>query len=107
MNSPIHRGHYLQRGRGLGGIFSALFRVLKPLISRGASSALKFGKHALKDPEVKKALHKVKGAALKSGARTIAKRINNEKRAIDRAKKRVATAESFGNAKKQHTDIFS
>ena len=30
----IHRGHYLQRGRGLGGIFSSIRRVLKPNFSK-------------------------------------------------------------------------
>jgi len=106
MNSPIHRGHYLQRGRGLGGIFSALFKVLRPLISKGASSAVKIGKHALRDPEVKKALHKVKGAALKRGARTLANKLGEDK-AAKRAKKRIANAESFHSGKKRHTDIFS
>lgn len=59
----FHRGPYMQSGRGIGSLFSGLFRSLKPLASMGlkvgkkiinsdiakkiGSTALDFGKEAL------------------------------------------------------------
>lgn len=59
----FHQGPYIQRGRGIGSLFSGLFRSLKPLASMGlkvgkkilnsdiakkvGSTALDFGKEAL------------------------------------------------------------
>lgn len=46
----FHHGPYSQRGRGIGSIFSGLFRSLKPLASMG----LKFGKKVLNSDLAKK-----------------------------------------------------
>lgn len=45
-----HHGPYVQRGRGIGSIFSGLFRSLKPLASMG----IKFGKKVLNSDLAKK-----------------------------------------------------
>lgn len=37
----VHRGDRFQRGRGLGGFFSGIFRTLKPLLSMGLSAGKK------------------------------------------------------------------
>lgn len=37
----VHRGDRFQRGRGLGGFFTGLFRTLKPLFSMGLSASKK------------------------------------------------------------------
>ena len=52
MISNIHRGQYLQRGPGLGGIFSTLIKFLKPVLSKGTSTAVKLGKYVSKDPDI-------------------------------------------------------
>ena len=67
MISHVHRGQFLQRGKGLGGIFSSLMTYLKPLLSRGASKALTLGKTALKDKGVKDALTEIKKILFKNG----------------------------------------
>jgi len=133
MNSSIHRGRYVQRGRGrgfgaivppqrgngFGSIISSLFRALKPLLFKGAKAAVKVGKNVLKDSSVKTALHDIKDSALKKGAKTITDKINklqtkNDKKqteAVKVAKKRISKTlnTSFRNKKKKHTkkDIFS
>jgi len=113
MIAKYHQGQYLQRGRGFGGIFAALFRVLKPLLSKGASHALKAGKSALKDASVKKALHSVKNSALKSGTSAIDKALNPKKKGsaksnLSKAKKRVLSAVHKKNkSRKIDNSIFS
>lgn len=117
MISNVHRGRYLQQGRGLGGIFSSLFRILKPLISKGASTALKAGKYALKDADIKKAVKSVKKAAIKSGAKSIVTKLNpegpNSHHNVVKAKKRLGAAQKIKQAhsKKQKfvndNNIFS
>lgn len=64
-----HRGQYMQRGRGIGGIFASLFRWLKPIIPK----ILSVGKKAVKDPEIGKALNSVKSQAVSAGERVINK----------------------------------
>lgn len=71
MYNQIHRGHYLQRGRGLGGIFSSLMKILKPVFSKG----MQMGKKALADPAIKKAVAKLKKSSIKAGTRVINKEI--------------------------------
>jgi len=109
MISNIHRGPYIQHGRGFGGIFSSLLRVLKPLVSKGIS----LGKHAIKDSQVQSALSDIKNSAVKTGAKAITNKMEslNKKpntQALKRAKKRVAdvTNKRFKRAKMKKT-IFS
>lgn len=103
MISNIHKGHYLQRGRGLGGIFSSLFRVLKPLFSKGAKHAIQATKHVLKDKDIKTALTDIKSAAVKSGTKALTdkikqqekaltRRIKEQEKALRKAKKRIASS---------------
>ncbi len=72
MIHSIHRGQYLQRGRGLGGIFSSIFRVLKPIFSK----SLSIGRKALSDPTVKQAVGSLKKSSIRAGTRAINKEIN-------------------------------
>ena len=89
MLSNIHRGRYLQRGRGLGGLFSSIFRVLKPLIAKGTKHLVSAGAHALKDPEGKTALTSIKSAALQSGTKAVTQKIKQqEKNTASKTKKR-------------------
>ena len=67
MIHSIHRGQYLQRGRGLGGIFSSIFRVLKPIFSK----SLSIGRKALSDPSVKKAVGSLKKSSIRAGTRAL------------------------------------
>ena len=101
MLSNIHRGRYLQRGRGLGGLFSLIFRVLKPLFTKGTKHHVSAGAHALKDPDVKTALTSIKSAALQSGTKAVTQKIKQqekallqklrkEEKAVAKAKKRIA-----------------
>ena len=67
MIHSIHRGQYLQRGRGLGGIFSSIFRVLKPIFTK----SLQMGRKALADPAMKKAVGTLKKSSIRAGTRAI------------------------------------
>lgn len=68
-----HRGQYLQRGRGIGGLFASLFRWLKPIIP----TIFKAGKKALKDPAVSTALKSVKNEAIAASTRAVNKGLKN------------------------------
>ena len=105
MISNIHRGQYLQRGRGLGGIFSTLIKFLKPVLSKGTSTAVKLGKYASKDPDINHAVSSIKSAAIKSGTKKIVNRLNQQNKAVKRAKKRIA--QKHPHVKKRKTNIFS
>ena len=89
MISNIHRGQYLQRGRGLGGIFSTLIKFLKPVLSKGTSTAVKLGKYVSKDPDINHAVSSIKSAAIKSGTKKIVNRLNQQNKAVKRAKKEL------------------
>ena len=101
MISHVHRGQFLQRGKGLGGIFSSLMTYLKPLLSRGASKALTLGKTALKDKGVKDALTEIKKSSLKTGTAVIKRKLEAiEKKQAKKgkqAKQKIITAK-----KKRH-----
>lgn len=68
----IHKGHYLQRGRGLGGIFSSIIRVLKPIFTK----SLAVGRKALADPSMRKAVTSLKKSSIRAGTRAINQEIN-------------------------------
>ena len=93
----IHRGHYLQRGRGLGGIFASIMRVLKPIVTKTITA----GRKALSDPAMKKAVSSVKKSTIRAGTRAINQQMNkiapskspkpaNSSITIPKAKKRIA-----------------
>ena len=97
----VHRGQFLQRGKGLGGIFSSLMTYLKPLLSRGASKALTLGKTALKDKGVKDALTEIKKSSLKTGTAVIKRKLEaiekKQAKKVKQAKQKIITAK-----KKRH-----
>lgn len=72
MYNSVHRGLYLQRGHGLGGIFSSLMRILRPVFKKG----MQMGKTALADPSIKKAVANLKKSSIKAGTRVVNKEIN-------------------------------
>lgn len=72
-----HRGQFLQRGRGVGSIFTSLFRWLKPIIPKLFSAGKKVVKQTVADPDVAKALTSVKGQAVSAGKRVINKTLKN------------------------------
>ena len=47
---PYHRGVILQRGRGIGGVFSTLFRTLLPIGKAVIKSSPKIIKNTAKSP---------------------------------------------------------
>lgn len=63
----VHRGVYIQTGKGIGSIFAGLFRALRPLLSGGAKIAVKSGKKVLQNKAVQQALTEAGSEALKSG----------------------------------------
>lgn len=101
MYSPVHRGMYIQQGKGFGSIFASLFRVLKPLVSKGMSTAVKGGRRALADKDVQGALSSIKKSALQGGARKFGKLVNpaKQKKQMKTAQKRVITAANLKRKK--------
>lgn len=67
----VHRGVYIQTGRGIGSIFAGLFRALRPLLTGGAKIAVKSGKQVLQNKAVQQALSEAGSEALKSGINLI------------------------------------
>ena len=72
--SPYHAGARIQKGRGisqrgagLGSLFRALLRSLKPLAAKGVQMA----KVALANPAVKTAVNDIKDSAIKSGTQAV------------------------------------
>ena len=72
--SPYHAGARIQKGRGisqrgagLGSLFRALLRSLKPLAAKGVQMA----KEALANPAVKTAVKDIKDSAIKSGTQAV------------------------------------
>ena len=107
MISQIHRGRYTQHGRGLGGIFSSLFRVLKPLLSKSVSTAAKVGKRALKDKTLQNALSEMKDEGIKAGARVAKRKLQGIQKDQAKAVKRAKIVVSPHKKKKKKKNIFS
>ena len=110
MIGTIHRGHYLQRGRGLGGIFASIMRILKPIVSKSISA----GRKALADPSMKKAVASVKKSSIQAGTRALNQQIKkiapSQPLPTPSAKKRVARASKTvktKRVKKKNTSIFN
>lgn len=70
--NPQHRGHRLQRGRGLASFAGSIYKVLKPLFKSG----INFGKTALKNPDIQAGLKDVQSSAIKAGVRKIDQVLN-------------------------------
>lgn len=88
-----HRGQYLQRGKGLGGIFKTLIKWIKPIIPK----IVKFGRSIISDGDVKTGLSKVKKEAIEAGTRAI----NKELKKVAPLPKKQPPAKK----KKKHTKV--
>ena len=75
---PIHRGAYIQRGRGLGAVISRIFGKLIPWLGRSSGKILKSTAGQAAKRVAKKSLKKVGNAALKSAANAAASAIAGE-----------------------------
>lgn len=66
----VHRGNYMQHGRGLGGILASLFKGLVPLLKSTAKvvvrQAVRSGKKVLTSDTTKKVAKKVLASAKKN-----------------------------------------
>jgi ribosomal protein S7 len=104
MYPAVHRGPYIQQGRGFGQIFATLFRYLKPVVSKGIGALFRGGKRALADRDVRDALRSVKKSSLKGGVKAYERLVNpkNQAKNVRTAKKRVLTAANI-KKKKQRT----
>jgi len=60
---PVHVGHPMQRGRGIGSFFTTLFRALTPV----KNMALSLGKKAVQSNLGKELINEAKQTALQSG----------------------------------------
>lgn len=113
--NTIHRGQFLQRGRGLGGIFASIMRILKPIVTKSISA----GRKALADPLVKNAVSSVKKSTIQAGTRALNKEIKKiapsptpaKSMSVPKAKKRLArvsnTISKNKRAKKSNTNLFN
>ena len=84
----FHRGVYLQRGRGLGNIFSSLFKFLSPIFTKGASLAINAGKEVIKNDDVRGAIHKLRDSTVKRGVDAVTSIISPKKTKIKPQKPR-------------------
>ncbi len=104
---PVYAGSLVQRGGGLGALFSSLFRSVTPLLKTGVKSlakpALKTTKNVVRDlTEGKSLKHSLKThgtRAVKRLASDALKHITTEKKTSPPRKKRRKI--------KKHSDIFS
>ena len=112
MIGSIHRGQYLQRGRGLGNIFASIMRILKPIVTK----SIKAGRKALSDPTVQDAVSSVKKSTIQAGTRAINKQIKKiapqKQMSIPKAKKRIASVLSNNiskvkRARKKTSNLFN
>ena len=103
----FHRGVYLQRGRGLGNIFSSLFKFLRPIFTKGASLAIKAGKEVIKNDDVRGAIHKFRDNTVKRGVDAVTSIISPTKIKITpkppkvKSRKRQKTLSTGRNEKKK------
>jgi cell division protein FtsB len=67
---PMYKGQLIQKGYGLGGIFSGLLRFLKPVLKKGMKTLTKVGKDFIRSDAVK-SLGKDVTQSLKKSGKTI------------------------------------
>lgn len=97
----VHRGTYLQHGRGFGSIISGIIRVLKPIFTSGAKMALSTGKKALGNAAVQSAINEASSAAVKGGMNLAGNLIGGNEKTPALLKKDVKQARKrIGNALK-------
>ena len=115
---PYHKGVLLQKGRGIGGVFSSLFRTLLPIGRAVLKSSPKIIKSTTKSPLGKKLRKSVQKVALNTAKnlmesgdinKTIKKSIEDSKKEVSNAlktskgsRKRKQNIQSHCKPKKYH-----
>ena len=99
MAYAVHTGQFLQRGKGLGSLFSSLFRTLLPILKVGAKAGVKVGKRALQSKVVRSAAKELGKQALTSGVSVASDLIEGTKEGkenaaltVKKSRKRIADA---------------
>ena len=98
MNSgvPYHRGVLIQRGRGIGGVFSSLFRSLLPIGKAVIKSTPSIIRSTAKSPIGRKLRSSAKKVALNTAKnlietgdinKTLQKSVNDSKKEVENALK--------------------
>ena len=98
MNSglPYHRGVLIQRGRGIGGVFSSLFRSLLPIGKAVIKSTPSIIRSTAKSPIGRKLRRSAKKVALNTAKnlietgdinKTLQKSVNDSKKEVENALK--------------------
>ena len=106
MNSgvPYHRGVLIQRGRGIGGVFSSLFRSLLPIGKAVIKSTPSIIRSTAKSPIGRKLRRSAKKVALNTAKNLIETGDINKtlKKGVDDSKKEIADAfQSSKDSKKR------
>ena len=107
---PYHRGVLLQKGRGIGGIFSSLFRTLLPIGKAVIKSTPTIIRNTAKSPigrKLKKSAKKVAVSTVKNLLQTGDINKTLEK-SVEDSKKEVANAlKSAKGSRKRKSNISS
>jgi hypothetical protein len=78
----IHRGDYIQRGRGIGSALAGLFSRLLPVISRTVSKVapivIRSGKAAVKSKMGQNLMKEAREQALKAGVNAVARALEGD-----------------------------
>lgn len=99
-----HRGLYVQRGRGLGNIFSSIFRAVAPTLAG-------IGKSIIKSPITKNLLSTAKKSAVNAGLNLVSDTLAGEnvgrslKRSANRARVDFIDVIESGRNKKKRSKI--
>lgn len=107
---PYHRGVLLQKGRGIGGIFSSLFRTLLPIGKAVIKSTPTILKNTAKSPIGRKLRRSAKKVALNTAKNLIQSGDINKtlKKSVEDSKKEVANAlKSSKGPRKRKSNISS
>ena len=115
---PYHKGVLLQKGRGIGGVFSSLFRTLLPIGKTVLKSSPKIIKNTARSPLGRKLRKSAKKVALNTAKRliesgdikqTLKKSIEDSKQEVSNAlnsskssRKRKQNIQSHGKQNKYH-----
>ena len=91
---PYHRGVLTQRGKGIGGVFSSLFRYLLPIGQAFVRSSPKIIKNTVKSPLGKKLRRSAKKVAINTAKNLLESGDINKtlKKTIEDSKKEVSSA---------------
>ena len=91
---PYHRGVILQRGRGIGGVFSTLFRTLLPIGKAVIKSSPKIIKNTAKSPLGRRLRKSAKKVAITTAKNLLESGDINKtlKKSIEDSKKEVLNA---------------